>query len=415
MQEPVRVLLLDDGELAQVASLLDGLDVVYERFQTRHPDNGLSPPSDLLIATGRHAHSVRRGSPPGARPGRPLRIIATDEDSSALQRRLRSAGYHLRVRLPGHRDIWDLLIHRALYPGAERRTADRIAMGAAISLIQDSHPRGRTAARMIDISNRGCRLLSSHRLGLGRSVGVVLPRHITRAMALRLDGKVVRVSKDPQSDGHYAGLHWNPDMSDSIRARLSFLINQWSLGPPDTSSPRVGSSDIPVLPPDRCRSIAGMTLDDETDPPVKVPPQTEESLLEMTHTETPDRRDQPRGAFPSPVPAHRGGRGKVLMARDLSGLGMRIEPMPCLDLGQQAQLVLHGPGLIEALEVSARVVRDDGPDGMVLAFEALSPNQLKRLNRLVADLPQVESLTRDGGLSQGAVLAELVDEGPPLR
>ena len=414
MQEPARVLLLDDGELSEVASLLDGLGVAYERLQTSHPDNALSPPADLLISTGRHAHSVRRGSPPGARPGRPLRIIASGEDSSALHRRFRRAGFQLRVRVPGHRDIWDLLIHRALYPGAERRTADRIAMGAAISLVQHSHPRGRTTARLIDISNRGCRILSSHRLGLGRPLGIVLPRHITRGMALRLDGKVVRVSKNPQSDGHYAGLHWNPAMSDSIRARLSFLLNQWSLGPPNTS-PHPDWSEMPVLPAERCPSIAGLTLDDETDPPVAVPQAVAKPVDGVTLSHTSDRRDQPRGAFPSPVPAHRGGRGKVLMARDLSGLGMRIEPMPCLDLGQQAQLVLHGPGLIEALQVSARVVRDDGPDGMVLAFEALSPHQLQRLNRLVAELPQVESLALDGTLSQGAVLAELVDEGPPLR
>ena len=169
------------------------------------------------------------------------------------------------------------------------------------------------------------------------------------------------------------------------------------------------------LPPDRCSSVAGLTLDDETDPPVAVPQPVSETPDRVDPTDTQDRRNQPRGAFASPVPAHRAGRGKVLMARDLSGLGMRIEPMPCLDLGQQAQLVLHGPGLIEALRVSARVVRDDGPDGMVLAFEALSSNQLQRLNELVAGLPQVESLALDGGRSHGAILAELVDEVLPLR
>lgn len=101
------------------------------------------------------------------------------------------------------------------------------------------------------------------------------------------------------------------------------------------------------------------------------------------------------------------------MARDLSCLGMKIEPMPGVDLGQQIELVLHGPGLIEALRVSAHVARDDGTEGLVLAFEAMTPDQVRRLNQLVDGLPQLESLASDR--YRGTLLAELVDEEPALR
>ena len=103
------------------------------------------------------------------------------------------------------------------------------------------------------------------------------------------------------------------------------------------------------------------------------------------------------------------------MARNLSALGMKIEPMPHLDLGQHIELVLHGPGLIEPLHLSAQVARDDGTEGLVLAFQAMSPEQVHRVNRLVDALPLVESLESGPQRLQGAILAELVDEAPALR
>ncbi|MCH2184314.1 PilZ domain-containing protein, partial [Myxococcota bacterium] len=90
-------------------------------------------------------------------------------------------------------------------------------------------------------------------------------------------------------------------------------------------------------------------------------------------------------------------------------------PMPCLDLGQEIELVLHGPGLIEPLHLSAQIARDDGTEGLVLAFQAMSPEQLHKVNRLVEGLPLVESLESNRENGQGTLLAELVDVEPALR
>ncbi|MAI25063.1 MAG: PilZ domain-containing protein [Myxococcota bacterium] len=414
MQESARVMLLDDGELTDVAALLDEMSIDYIRPGTREMAEVSMPPLDLLITTTSHADLVQRGSPAGARPGCPFRIIATDEKSDSLHQKIHELGFHLKVRLPGHREVWDLLIRRALYPGEERRSEERIAVGASVSLALEANARGRTRARLMDISNRGCRILTPDRMTLGRSLSVILPSQVSGGLSLRIDGEVVRVAKATSADGHFAGILWDAGMSDFLRVRLSSLLNEWSLGPPEeTTSPC--ETDMPILPAYSSESLDGLILDDETDPPIAVPQAIGGTTDNRDFTQSLDRRRETRRPYLKPVPSHRCGRGKVLMARNLSALGMKIEPMPHLDLGQHIELVLHGPGLIEPLRLAAQVARDDGTEGLVLAFQAMSPDQVHRVNRLVDALPLVESLQSDPQRLQGAILAELVDEGPALR
>ncbi|MEE3327167.1 MAG: PilZ domain-containing protein [Myxococcota bacterium] len=414
MQESAQVLLLDDGELTEVATLLDQMGIGYVRPETSEMAEASLPPLELLIATAPHAGLVQRGSPAGARPGRPLRIIATDDKSDSLHEKLHELGFHLKVKLPGHSEIWDLLIRRALYPGTERRSEERVAVGACVSLALESNARGRTSARLMDISNRGCRILTPYRMTLGRNLSVILPSQVSGGLSLRLDGEVVRVAKATHSDGHFAGILWDAHMSDFLRIRLSSLLNEWSLGPPEemTAAPEL---DMPILPSHSSESLDGLVLDDETDPPIAVPRAVGGTASTRDFIQGEERRRESRRPYLKPVPSHRCGRGKVLMARNLSALGMKIEPMPHLDLGQQIELVLHGPGLIEPLRLSAQVARDDGTEGLVLAFQAMSPDQVHSVNQLVGGLPLVESLESDPKRVQGAILAELVDEGPALR
>ena len=100
MQEPAHVMLLDDGELSEVAALLDQMEIGYVRPAASEMPKDARPPLELLIATAAHAERIQRGSPLGARPGRPLRIIATDEKSDSFRRKLLDLGFHLKVQLP---------------------------------------------------------------------------------------------------------------------------------------------------------------------------------------------------------------------------------------------------------------------------------------------------------------------------
>ena len=134
------ILLVDDGELDEVAHVLDEQGVTYTRLRGGQIPDEVPPPRDLLIVTPRRVERVRRGSPTDARPGRPLRIIAVAEDSPAMRRRLRRNGLHLLIRLPAEAEIWRLLIARALYKGSERREDPRVAIGSPVDLDATASP-----------------------------------------------------------------------------------------------------------------------------------------------------------------------------------------------------------------------------------------------------------------------------------
>ena len=58
-------------------------------------------------------------------------------------------------------------------------------------------------------------------------------------------------------------------------------------------------------------------------------------------------------------------------------------------------------------------IRDDGPDGMALRFEHVSPGLARRLEELVTSLPSIEPLRDGETAAMGAVVSRIVSEGPP--
>jgi len=408
--ESVDILLLDDGELNTVARLLEEQGLPYSR--RRGADTSatrLAPPNMLLITTPRHAQAVRRGSPSGARAGRPVRIIAAPEDSTAMRRMLRRMGFHLLVRLPCDETIWRLLIRRALYHGDERREEPRVAMGAPVSLTLDDNERDAT---LMDISNRGCRLVGARPFELGSAISIELDGPATGDGPLSLGGHVARVSKDSTrgDDAIHAASVIFDEMDESMQVRLGGLINRWSMGPPSVSDPADAEVELPPCP---SRVIPGLTLDDETDPAIRVGERVGVHLAETARSmKEPgvDRRGHHRGAFTGTVVATSDDSRRVLMGRDLSAGGMRIERLPGIELGDTFRLALYGPSPLEPFEVSARVIRDDGEEGLALGFTDMSASVAETLEKLVACLPEVESLEQDESHAMGAVLSEILDE-----
>jgi c-di-GMP-binding flagellar brake protein YcgR len=104
-----------------------------------------------------------------------------------------------------------------------------------------------------------------------------------------------------------------------------------------------------------------------------------------------------------------GPRRKVLMGRDLSAGGMRIEAMAGLEVGERFRIAIYGPGCDEPYLLEACVVRDDGESGLGLAFENVPEEVAEALEKLVACLPDVESLEDDEACGLGAVISEILD------
>lgn len=266
MPQTNRILLLDDGELSNVARILDALGLEHTRIRGQQVVGKLSPPSELLITTSRCAQLVRRGSPPEASSGRPVRIIGVHENSSAMRRMLHRMGYDLLVSLPGKDEVWQPLIHRATYRGKERRCGARIVVGSPVALSTGGSDPTELAATLMEISNRSCRLLASPKLKTGNELELTLPETTTASRPLTLAGRVTRSGSGPSPDCQSVTLVFDHPMSPETRTELNGVVNLWSAGPPADATDRPGSKSARDTPP----SSTG-PVDVPVDVPVNVP------------------------------------------------------------------------------------------------------------------------------------------------
>jgi hypothetical protein len=90
---------------------------------------------------------------------------------------------------------------------------------------------------------------------------------------------------------------------------------------------------------------------------------------------------------------------------------MRIEHLPTLATGDRMRLALYGPSESDPIELDAEVVRDDGEEGMALSFYGVSRDISACLEKFVACLPAVESLTEGEVDGMGTVISEILPEG----
>lgn len=418
MTETPGILIVDDGELSEVAAMLERLHIDHTRLRGGQVEDDLDPPSHLLIATPRRALAVKQSSPPDAPEGKPLRIISVDEDSNAMREMLRRMGFHLLVRRGAHMEVWRLLVERALFQGDERREDPRLPVGAAISFTAFRESRDgldQEAALLVDISNRGCRLSTHEMLTPGSHLGIAMRLDDQGGDTMQLRGRIVRCGTDPSPSGHpyMAAMLFDRDLEDSDRRLLARLLNDLSVGP---GSLTYGPAD--ALPPCESPAIPGLTLDAETDPAfhagVKIQldagPEPREELGEGIDI---NQRRATRGSFPSRVVATPGSEGdertsRVLMGRDLSAGGMRIESAPDIRIGERFRLAIYGPAQHRPFLIDARVERDDGDAGFGLKFIDVPADAQRDLEKLVACLPDIESLEEGetGGL--GAVISEIL-------
>jgi hypothetical protein len=415
----VGILLVDDGELDDVARVLEEEGLSFTRLRGGQIPDEVPPPRDLLIVTPRRVERVRRGSPAGAGVGRPLRIIAVHEDSPAMRRRLRRSGLHLLVRLPTATEIWRLLIARALYEGNERRENPRVAVGSPVEVAHQG-PAATVATAdttLIDLSNRGCRLQTSAPFSVGDPVEFTVPsdqQEASEDSPLTLRGRVRRLVSGNDSDPRMLAVVFDSDLSQKTRTQLTRVINHWASGPQSMgSSAHAGAPRIPAC---QLPSIPDLMLDDETDPPVHARSEIHVELKPFeaaaSDAKAQERRDRTRGRFESAVRVQDKNKSGpfVLIGRDLSAGGMRIERNGSIRLGDRFRIALHGPNSAEPLVIEAQVARDDGDDGFGLIFDRVDRETAFELEKIVACLPDVESLEDGEVRGLGAILSEIMDD-----
>lgn len=365
------VLLVDDGELGDVREILEELGADFVHLRGGQIPETLVPPRDMVVTSPRRAADVAaRGGTAAELLGGPLGIVVVEEDSPALRQRLRGGGYDYLVRRPVRRELLRLLLLRALYRGPERRGALRVPRRGEVTLEIGLK---RVPARLADLSRSGCRLLLDRHLEIGTSVVLEIPTREAGAGPLRLPARVARSESDPEGGGtHVAGLHFaRPE--PEVAARFEGLLSEAGAGPVEPVAEGRAAGDPPV---------------------------------------TREQRAEPRRRFEGPITELAGEAGRVLLGRDLSTRGMRVEPRRDIRVGDRLRLALHAEPGAEPLVVDAVVSRDDGPRGLALHFVSLSEEDARRLEAVVADLPTVETLGDGEAASLGAVLSEVLPAQP---
>ena len=88
---------------------------------------------------------------------------------------------------------------------------------------------------------------------------------------------------------------------------------------------------------------------------------------------------------------------------------MRVERFSGLEVGDRLHLAIYGAADQEPFLVWATVLRDDGAEGMALAFDEVHPQIAAQLEKVVADLPAVESLHDDEAHAMGTVVTEILE------
>jgi hypothetical protein len=121
-----------------------------------------------------------------------------------------------------------------------------------------------------------------------------------------------------------------------------------------------------------------------------------------------ERREHPRALFDETITALNQEASSALVGRDVSLGGMRVDPHPDLKVGDELVLEIYGFADGAPSEVHATVIRDDGPDGLALRFEHVSPALARRLEELVLSLPSIEPLGGGEAAAMGAVVSRIL-------
>lgn len=389
------VLLIDDGELEDVREILDEMGVEFSHQRGAESLTGHELPGDLLIVTARRGLLLEGGLPDVRTSERPVRIAVAAEDSRTLRAMLRQAGFDFLVRRPVHPTALRLLILRALYRGPEKRHADRMPLGREVAYRTGTRWR---PAMLAELSATGCRLVSRYGARPGIGLTLEIPAVHAGGEPLAIVGHVVRSSSEKEGAGaSEISIAVSFDtLSPEAEKRLRDVLGERAVGPTRERDIELPADDV-VEEPEPW--LPGAQESDAADAPARALPSPAQGR---------ERRRHRRGHFAREVIALRDQASRVLMGRDLSVHGMRVEPHPGLHAGDRVRVALYFAAREEPVLVDATAVRDDGPAGLVLRFDPIESVLAQRIEALVGDLPAVEALRDGEAESLGAVLSEIL-------
>lgn len=362
------VLVSHDGELSDVCELLRELRAEFVERVGPASVADLARAWDLVIATPMRV--VRLACALGRPETRAL--VVAEPGTRAAGKRLHLLGVDWLANRPVHPTALRLLLQHALYEGPERRQSRRVTVGLPVRYRAGWLPR---RALLRELSVRGASLVADRRLAPGRRLSLEIE---DAGMRLRLDAEVVRCRPVGPPGRVELGLAFDP-ASATAGAELRRLLDRHARGPATcrSSEPGGGARRAPVR-----------------EAPAAVP------------ADPADRRESARRSYERRVIALADGAPRVVIGRDLSLGGMRIEAGAPLTPGEHVRLALHVRAGDVPLVVQAEVVRTDA-SGAGLRFEPLSDASREYLGRMLDALPALAA-PASAAADEPRVLAELL-------
>jgi len=383
---PSLATVIDDGELDDVFAILDelGSNPVLHRRCDVAGFRGWAAPPRVFVASARSALFLRL--PPGATSEGVATVAVAEAKSQLLATMLRRQGFQYVVRRPVHPEALRLLLLRALYRDADHRGELRIPFGCEITWRIGWKTRTGT---LVELSSSGCRVLSTVAVEPASRVSLRIPGDVSGGRGLVLTGRVVRFERQGKADkrGEVVLAIAFEGLRPRAQRRLDALLAAKEAVP--LTLPRRAGARRPLAAPGSA-------------PPV---------LAAARESGASERRLHRRGVFDREVVVLDAGEERVkqvLVGRDLSVGGLRVDAHPDLAVGHRLRVALYDAVSVAPLVVEAEVVREDGERGVVLGFLEPEPKTLRRLRQIVAQLPAVEDLRPRQSGSRGVVLAEIL-------
>jgi hypothetical protein len=262
-------------------------------------------------------------------------MMVVNEDSNALRSQLRRSGFDYLVRRPVHAEALRLMLLHCCYKGEERRREPRVAVGTEVSFRVGPATR---RATLVDLSSRGCRLLVEGRVERDEPITVQIPEALDEGELLAVPARVLHVER-AGSEAYRVGVVF-VDLSAETSQVLALIIEDLSEGPA-TLRPKGGAL-------------------------AKSADAAAERALSVD-----DRRRRPRAAYSQTIPAFGERALRVLVGRDLSADGMRIQPQPEIWVGDHLQLAIYGDAGDPPMLIWGRAERSDGNRGVLIRFDPL--------------------------------------------
>jgi hypothetical protein len=372
-------LLLDDGELGCVRSVLARLGVEFEHHTGYEGAAGVFRPRQLLVTSVKRAGFVSELETLDGEDCNPIWVCAHNQDFLPMRERLRGLGAHYLITSALAPETMRLFFLQVLHRGLEWRHNPRLQVLKAVHYrIGAVYGSG----QLEEISREGCRVVSEEPALTGADAAVCLPLELSSGKRLWLGGHVAHCSAEAERSGGegFSVIVVFRNLEPEAQACIDAILAGRNLGTRITH----------LYPP-------LMETRDPATSPARPAPDAEAAGAK--------RRDS-RRRYQSKLMVLDEDSPRVVLGRDLSVTGIRLAAHPSLSVGAHVSIVLYGDAGDDPLLVAAEVVREDA-GGFGLNFDSLTPEQRTWIGQVVERLPPIQSLAGDRS-SGGRIVSKLV-------